>query len=124
MIARGYINDQNMIDYTLYVAKYAPLYKLLNAARIAIRGKLASLKIYELLAENITQLSFDLKAYQEIFEQGFKAYEQQHWNEAINHFEDSLKVYPGDTVAPHFISRCKWFMHTPPPANWDGVWRG
>lgn len=88
-----------------------------------IKGKSGGYTVYELMAEKVSELTFDFNAYQICFEQGFFAYQHQDWNKAIASFKTALKIYPEDEVAKVFILRCKQFKKKPPPKDWDGVWR-
>ncbi|MHB1948067.1 MAG: adenylate/guanylate cyclase domain-containing protein [Gammaproteobacteria bacterium] len=90
--------------------------------RVAVKGKLAQFDIYELLAENKNELSFDIDAYHAFFTKAFIAYQQQQWTVAILEFENCSKVYPADTLAPVFIKRCKQFQ-VDLPLHWNGVWK-
>ena len=90
--------------------------------RVAVKGKIASGDIYELLAEDKRELSYDIDAYRAAFEAGFLAYEKSDWEKAIASFEHCLKVNPFDSVALVFIRRCERFKLNP-PRPWDGVWR-
>lgn len=90
---------------------------------IILKGKIHSIYIYELLAYKKNELPFDVDAYQASFDRGFAAYQQQQWDAAVKLFNECLTVYPQDTVAPVFIKRCHEFKISPPPKNWDGVWR-
>lgn len=78
--------------------------------------------IYQLLTKNKTELLFDIDQYNSIFIESFNAYAKSSWDEAIDHFEQCLKIYKEDTIAPIFINRCKIFKSNPPKI-WDGVWR-
>jgi adenylate cyclase len=89
---------------------------------IAVKGKTKAEKIYELLAQDKTELAFDVVAYQKEFDQGFEAYRNQQWDEAIKFFKHCLALYPGDKVAAIFIERCQ-DLKSHPPEKWDGVWR-
>lgn len=89
---------------------------------IAPKGKSQANFIYELLTENVSQLTFDFSAYKNEFEQGFLAYKNQQWDIAIQHFELCLKIFPKDTVATVFISRCHHFKQSPPAVDWNGAW--
>ncbi len=89
-----------------------------------IKGKTGGHTVYELLAEKVSELPFDFKAYQTYFEQGFAAYQHQDWNEAIESFKKALKIHKEDEVAKVFILRCRQFKKKPPSKDWDGVWRG
>ena len=90
---------------------------------IAVKGKTQGIAIYELMANNANELSFDLKAYQASFAIAFTFYQKQHWDDAIPAFEQCLKIYPGDTVAPVFIKRCQSLKLSPPERGWGGLWR-
>lgn len=90
---------------------------------VVVKGKEQSMTIYELLAEDKAELSFDSVAYQTKFKRAFSLYQHQKWEEAIQCFNQCLQIYPEDTVAPTFIKRIAYFKRCPPAANWDGVWR-
>lgn len=89
---------------------------------VVVKGRTKSSCIYELLSNDITKVPFDITAYRPIFEKGFRFYQQQQWDEAISHFEDCLKIYPNDTIAPIFVERCKYFKLHPPRDDWNGIW--
>ena len=91
--------------------------------RIIVKGKYTSMDIYELLAENRDEISFDLEKYENRFAQGFKAYEEVRFEEALFFFNECLAIYPEDSVAKVFIERVQFFLHYPPPADWKGIWR-
>ena len=75
------------------------------------------------LDEKTENLSYDLQAYQQCFENAFYVYQQQNWPSAIKLFEQCRVIKPADKVALIFISRCQLLAKTPPTADWDGVWR-
>lgn len=91
--------------------------------RCAIKGKAGGYTIYELLAENPSQLSFDINAWQAFFDKGFQAWQQQNWVEALTYFKQCLTVFAEDSVAQVFIERTEYFIKNPPPLTWDGIWR-
>ncbi len=88
---------------------------------VVIRGKTQSEFIYELLAENKSELRISLDDYNSLFALGFEAYRQQKWHEAIQLFERCELIWTGDTVSAVFIDRCKKFLLDPPVA-WTGIW--
>lgn len=88
---------------------------------IKVKGKIECVAIYELLAENSNDLTFDLKAYQEKYQLAFSAYQQKNWQQAISLFEQCLLIYPEDSLALTFIQRAKSLLRTP-PEEWDGIW--
>lgn len=52
---------------------------------------------------------------------GLSAYKQRKWEEAIQAFEMSLKILPGDGPSELYLKRSIAFRDNPPPDNWDGV---
>jgi adenylate cyclase len=56
------------------------------------------------------------------FAKGYAAYKNCYWDDAIHYFREALEIYPEDTVARIFISRCLHFKLHPPIAGWNGVW--
>jgi len=89
---------------------------------MTVKGKTAASFIYELVAEEGAKTPFDVRHYNSFFEQGFTAYQQRHWDEAIAHFKQCFSVYPTDKVAAIFIKRCETFKVTPPSSQWNGTW--
>lgn len=90
--------------------------------RVIVKGKKSPMTIYELLAETADEIAFDLKRYQDYFDQAFEAYSKQQWDTALPLFNECLKVYPEDRVAQVFISRIDYFKKHPPEDRWNGVW--
>jgi adenylate cyclase len=86
-----------------------------------LHGTTETAIIYQLLAKNKTELSFDIDEYNSMYAKAFVAYENSQWDEAIFHFNQCLEIYPEDTVAHIFINRCQTFKSNP-PAVWDGIW--
>ena len=41
---------------------------------------------------------------------------------AIAGFQKALSERPEDGPSSFYIDRCKFYMKTPPPNDWDGVW--
>jgi adenylate cyclase len=90
---------------------------------VAVKGKMKSGLIYELMAEKGAHFTFDIIQYRTLFQQGFDAYARQDWDAAISLFEKCSKLYLDDSVAPIFIARCNHLKINPPSKTWDGVWR-
>lgn len=74
---------------------------------VALRGRIAVDEVFELLAKDKNELSFDIDQYNYVFEKAFFAYKNQQWQEAIKLFNSCLALYPEDTVVLIFIERCK-----------------
>jgi len=89
---------------------------------VTLKGKSTVSNIYELIAEDIHSVTYDIESYRNVFSQAFAAYQKRQWQEAISKFKQCIVIYPYDHVAPVFIKRCEQFAATPPPTNWSGIW--
>jgi adenylate cyclase len=89
---------------------------------LRVKGKELPVRIYELLSRK-GELEEPKQNVRELFAEGLKHYRQQHWSEAISAFQGVLTLASDDGPAKAFIRRCEDFMKTPPPVEWDGVYR-
>lgn len=112
---------QIIISETVYHAvKNKFITRMLD--RVTLKGKSKPHYIYELIADDRDQLTYDLDSYTQLFSKGFNAYQATAWNEAIYYFSECLKIYPSDSVAPLFINRCRKFKLNRVSEQWDGIW--
>ena len=56
-----------------------------------------------------------------LYNLGLAAYKQRKWTEAINHFEEALKIDPADGPSGVYLERSKNYLENPPRDDWDGV---
>lgn len=77
---------------------------------VTVKGRTACDPVYELLAKNKDELSFDIDKYKIYFDKAFGLYKAQQWQEAVKTFELCIQVYPEDKLARMYIDRCKWMM--------------
>ncbi|MCP4264992.1 MAG: HAMP domain-containing protein [Candidatus Brocadiaceae bacterium] len=77
--------------------------------------------IYELLSHK-GELDTDIVEMRGTFEEGLRLYWKQSWSKAKQHFENCLKVKPGDGPSQLYLKRLEIFEKNPPGDNWDGVW--
>lgn len=108
-------------EETVTLAKNKFIFRKLD--KVHIRGKTGTYIIYELLGESGDELSFDFAAYQLEFDQGFNAYQHQHWLKAKKHFHQCLHLFTEDKVALLFLTRCDYLSQHSPEKDWDGVWQ-
>lgn len=89
---------------------------------VAVKGKSFGVKIFELIGiekdDYLTPVSQEEKEKANIFTQGFNLYLAKDFANAIPLFE---KIAKEDELAEKYIQRCKDFIASPPPANWDGI---
>jgi adenylate cyclase len=88
---------------------------------VRVKGKKEPVRIYELVGR-AGQADPQTLSWIERFQQGLSAYRHKEWKDAIAHFESVHALKPEDAPANLYIERCKSYQHTPPPADWDGVY--
>jgi adenylate cyclase len=81
---------------------------------VILKGKEEKNYIYELIAETSEEVTYDAAQYNNVFEKGFAAYQNQEWDKAIEYFNQCLQIYPEDHVAVVFIERSQAMMKTEP----------
>ena len=57
----------------------------------------------------------------ELFSEGRKNYKLMKFDTAKNFFSKALKVDPEDGPSKVYFARCKHYLQSPPPEDWDGV---
>ncbi|MBR0932502.1 adenylate/guanylate cyclase domain-containing protein [Bradyrhizobium jicamae] len=90
--------------------------------RIIVAGKTEPVRIYELmaLAGELESARAELR---DAFSGGLAAYRRQDWDCAQTQFESCLRNDPDDGPTRLFLERIAVMRKSPPPTDWDGVWR-
>lgn len=57
----------------------------------------------------------------ELFAEGRKSYKLMNFSQALEYFARALKIDPDDGPSKVYYARCKHYIQTPPPEDWDGV---
>jgi adenylate cyclase len=89
---------------------------------IAVKGKTQPVRVFEVLALR-GELSSDVKEAMELFARGLVQYRWQNWDQAIELFEQVLRLQPVDGPAQVFLSRCQNLTGQDLGPDWDGVFR-
>jgi len=89
---------------------------------ITVAGKSEPVRIYELLGRS-DRLSPALAELASEFEKGLAAYRSRDWDGAERQFQRCLEMNPADGPSNLYIERLAKLRRTPPPVEWDGVWR-
>ena len=87
---------------------------------IRVVGKDEPVRVFEVLGRKgeVERSKLDVVG---VYQEGYRMYEEQKWDEAIVHFESGLKIDPEDGPCNIFIDRCRELKVTPPPESWDAV---
>ena len=97
-------------------------YRLREVDKIRVKGKKDPVGVFEVL-DHLTDAEFpNPDATLELFNQGLRAYRRRDWSAAEQHFSRTWQQNSHDNVAKLYSERCAYFMSTPPPDDWDGVW--
>jgi len=88
---------------------------------LRVKGKTQPVKVFELVGTVEKGVNDDTLRLLELFKRGFDEYLQQHWDWAINYFEQALSIRPKDGPCRRYIKRCRFFKENPPGSDWDGV---
>jgi adenylate cyclase len=87
---------------------------------LRVVGRSTPIKIYELLGKK-GEIEEPLKKELPLYNEGLKNYKNHKWIEAKRCFENLLMSLPEDGPSKVYLERCKNFIQTPPPEDWDGV---
>jgi class 3 adenylate cyclase len=101
-------------------AKIGDEFLLRRLDRVRVVGIQRPLRLYELLSVNSKTTDTKRKAVK-IWERALDLYEQKKFSEAVRLFFMLMKYFPNDNVAKLYAGRCKTFIKTPPPQDWDAV---
>lgn len=58
----------------------------------------------------------------EHYNKGLQLYKTRKFNEAIEEFQEAIRLKPQDGPSLLYIERCENFLKNPPPPDWDGVY--
>lgn len=96
-------------------------FRLRELDMVRVKGRLQTVRVYELLARAGDGLTEEVEKALEPFAAGLDAYRRQAWEEAMAFFSRALKTHPSDGAAHTLLERCRLYQKTPPPPEWDGV---
>ncbi|MDA0329723.1 MAG: adenylate/guanylate cyclase domain-containing protein [Gemmatimonadetes bacterium] len=98
-------------------------YRVRELDLIAVKGKEAPVKVFELLELAGVELEPSKEAALKHYELGMTAYKQHDWATAREHFATAVSACPEDGPSRLYVTRCTENMADPPPADWDFVVR-
>jgi hypothetical protein len=66
-------------------------------------------------------ISTEKKQVLDLFAEGRRHYKLMEFDEAQRFFAQALKIDPDDGPSKVYYARCKLYIDSPPPEDWDGV---
>jgi adenylate cyclase len=89
---------------------------------ITVAGKTEPVRFYEVMGR-AGELNPEQSELRDRFACGLAAYRRRDWDEAQTHFESCLGTNMEDGPTQLFLERIAQLRNTPPPADWDAIWR-
>jgi adenylate cyclase len=89
---------------------------------IKVVGKNEPIKVYELLGKKGNLPDYMMEMLRKYYE-GPELFRARDWKGARTAFKAGLKAVEDDGPCKTYIERCTEFIDTPPPKNWDGVYK-
>lgn len=88
-----------------------------------VKGRDQPVVIYEVFESDPPLVREKKKDSLEFFDEGLGLYHRQKFSEALEIFQECLKIFPQDIIALDYLKRCRYFEKYPPilPDNWDGI---
>lgn len=88
---------------------------------VQVKGKKKAIYIFEILdGENEEVKNLKIKSKQ-TFSKAIQQFKDKQFEDAVKSFREVLKINPGDKAASRYIARCKQFIQTGSPEDWDGI---
>jgi len=108
-------------EYTF--KKLRGTYRMREADRVVVKGKTEPVSIYEVLDYYDDESFPNLMGVVNHFNEGVRHYRKAEWDDAIDAFNECLRLNPGDRLSNMYVERCTLLKTEPPEGEWDGVWR-
>jgi len=89
---------------------------------VRVVGRKQCVRVYELVAKSSAALPKEQEQALKDYADGYTAYCEQHWDEALGLFKRGLEMWPNDGPSKTMAERCRHFRQSPPPDGWDCVY--
>ena len=89
---------------------------------IRVKGKNEPVRIHEVLARADDGVSDEMAAALEHYCAGLEAYKKKEWEAGVKEFQRALEARADDGPSLTYLNRCREYLESPPPADWDGVY--
>ncbi len=89
---------------------------------IRVKGKEIPVRIHEVLARAGDGISDEHRSVLEHYSRGLEAYRLRNWEQGIAEFQLALDIKPDDGPSLTYLKRCREYLESPPPDDWDGVY--
>jgi len=87
---------------------------------VRVKGKEEPVVVYELMEKRV-DVDERLVTLAERFEEALSSYQRREFDTALESFKKILEEFPNDGPSRVFTERCRLYIESPPPKDWDGV---
>jgi adenylate cyclase len=108
-----------LISETVFAA-VRETYEARRIDRVAVKGRRGAIDIYELLTSR-GALDERRRLLRDRYGEGLHLYQARDWPSARERFFEAVCLDPDDGPSRAMLARCEEYLHSPPPATWDGV---
>lgn len=90
--------------------------------RVRVVGKNVPIRLYQAVEEK-GHLPAAMEPLLEAYEKALERFEERRWTEALQGFDECLKLVPDDGPSLRYRKLAADYEKTPPPESWDGVFK-
>ena len=87
---------------------------------LQVKGKNVPIKVYELVGKKGSLTDSQKQAF-DLFMEALELYRKRQFKKALVKFQETSNILSDDGPSQTYMQRCKDYIKSPPPANWDGV---
>jgi adenylate cyclase len=91
--------------------------------RVRVKGKTRPIYIYELIGDRQQPIEPGHQEFLALYQAGRHAYTNRNFRQALQYFETAQRLREHDRATALLIERSMEYLHTPPPEDWDGVYK-
>ncbi len=106
-LTKHYGVDLLISHHTYAQLRYPQSHCIRKIGTTEVRGRSQLVTIYEVFDADEMALRVAKQAISDGFDRALIAYEQQHWQEALQLFRTCLKQAPNDPVAQYYVDQCQ-----------------
>ena len=97
-------------------------YRTRQVDYVVVKGKTEPVGVHEVLDFHDDKSYPNMVEALGYFNDGYRAWNNGNWDQAIKLFQNVEKVNPNDKAAKLYLDRCAYMKKNPPKGDWDGVW--
>ncbi|MDA7822093.1 GAF domain-containing protein [Opitutales bacterium] len=97
-------------------------YRTRQVDYVIVKGKTEPVGVHEVLDFHDDESYPNMVEALGHFNDGYRAWNNGNWDQAIKLFKNVEKINPNDKAAKLYLDRCAHLKKNPPKGDWDGVW--